>query len=259
MARAQELADWDGFKQARRRSRKRDGLLRGIGIATYIEACGNNGPETATLKLEQDGGVTLLIGSQSTGQGHATAYAQLVAEQLGLPPERVRMVQGDTDRIETGAGTGGSSSIPVGGVSRRRAPPRSSADKLKELAADALEASAGDLEIVDGAVRVAGTDRAIAFADLAKRPEATAGQAHAPRTTSAPHGADLSERHAYRRGRDRPGDRRDRDRQLCHRRRFRRDAQSAAARRPGAWRRGAGHRPGADGGHGLRRGLRPAR
>ena len=96
MARAQELADWDGFNK-RAAASKRAGRLRGIGIATYIEACGNNGPETATVRLERDGGVTVLIGSQSTGQGHATAYAQLVAEHLDLPPERVRVVQGDTD------------------------------------------------------------------------------------------------------------------------------------------------------------------
>ncbi len=123
-----------------RRSRERAGRLRGIGIATYIEACGNNGPETATLTLDRDGGVTLLIGSQSTGQGHATSYAQLIAEHLDLPPERVRMVQGDTDRIKTGAGTGGSSSIPVGGVSVDRAA-KTLAEQLKDLAADALEAS----------------------------------------------------------------------------------------------------------------------
>ena len=120
LARAQEIADWDGFNKRAAQSR-RAGRLRGIGIATYVEACGNNGPETATLTLDRDGGVTLLIGSQSTGQGHATSYAQLIAERLGLPPERVRMVQGDTDRIKSGAGTGGSSSIPVGGVSVDRA------------------------------------------------------------------------------------------------------------------------------------------
>ena len=120
MARAQEIADWDGFNK-RAAASKRAGKLRGIGIATYIEACGNNGPETANVRLERDGGVTVLIGSQSTGQGHATSYAQLVAERLDLPPERVRVVQGDTDAIATGAGTGGSSSIPVGGVSVDRA------------------------------------------------------------------------------------------------------------------------------------------
>ncbi len=171
LARAQELGDWDGFNKRAGQSR-RAGRLRGIGIATYIEACGNNGPETATLTLDRDGGVTLLIGSQSTGQGHATSYAQLIAERLDLPPERVRVVQGDTDRIKSGAGTGGSSSIPVGGVSVDRAA-TTLAGQLKEIAADALEASAGDLEIANGAVRVAGTDRVISFAELAAHPGAT--------------------------------------------------------------------------------------
>ncbi len=171
LARAQELADWDGFNKRAAESR-RAGKLRGIGIATYIEACGNNGPETATLTLDRDGGVTLLIGSQSTGQGHATSYAQLIAERLDLPPDRVRVVQGDTDRIRSGAGTGGSSSIPVGGVSVDRAA-TTLAEQIKEIAADALEASPGDLEISDGAVRVAGTDRVIAFAELAAHPGAT--------------------------------------------------------------------------------------
>jgi len=171
MARAQELTDWDGFTK-RAAAAKRAGRLRGIGMATYIEACGNNGPETAVVRLEHDGGVTVLIGSQSTGQGHATAYAQLVAERLDLPPERVRVVQGDTDLIATGAGTGGSSSIPVGGVSVDRAS-KTLAEQLKQLAADALEAAATDMEIADGTVRVAGTDRAITFVELATHPKAT--------------------------------------------------------------------------------------
>ena len=177
LARAQELADWDGFGKRAKES-KRAGRLRGIGIATYIEACGNNGPETATLTLDNDGGVTLLIGSQSTGQGHATSYAQLIAEYLDLSPERVRVVQGDTDRIKSGAGTGGSSSIPVGGVSVDRAT-KKLAEQIKEIAADALEAATGDLEIMDGTVRVAGTDRIISFSDLAAHPGATSDKLRA--------------------------------------------------------------------------------
>jgi carbon-monoxide dehydrogenase large subunit len=171
MARAQELADWDNFGK-RAREAKRAGKLRGIGIGTYIEACGGNGPETAHVMLDRDGGITVLIGTQSSGQGHATSYAQLVAERLDIAPERVRVVQGDTAAIPTGAGTGGSSSIPVGGVSVDRAS-KTLAENLKELAAEALEASAGDMEIVDATVRVAGTDRAISFADLAAHPAAT--------------------------------------------------------------------------------------
>jgi len=171
LARAQELIAWEGFNQ-RLREAKRGGKLRGIGIATYVEACGNNGPETATINLDKDGGVTVLIGSQSTGQGHATSYAQLVAERLDLSPDMVRVVQGDTDRIKSGAGTGGSSSIPIGGVAVDRAS-KTLGDQLKELAAEALEASTGDMEIANGAVRVAGTDRTISFADLAAHPAAT--------------------------------------------------------------------------------------
>jgi carbon-monoxide dehydrogenase large subunit len=177
LARAQELVDWDGFNKRAAQSR-RIGRLRGIGIATYVEACGNNGPETAAITLDRDGGVTLLIGSQSTGQGHATSYAQLIAQRLDLPPERVRVIQGDTDRIKSGAGTGGSSSIPVGGVSVDRAT-KKLVEQIKDIAADALEAAASDLEIVDGAVRVAGTDRVVSFADLAAHPRATPEKLHA--------------------------------------------------------------------------------
>ena len=196
MARAQEIADWAGFKKRAQAARER-GKLRGIGLATYIEACGGNGPETATVTLEKDGSVTLLIGSQTTGQGHDTSYAQLIAEQLGLPPDRVRMVQGDTDRIKTGAGTGGSSSIPAGGASVAGAT-KKLADNLKELAADALEASPRDLEIADGAVRVAGTDRMISFPDLAQRPGATddkltTSDAFAPPAPTFPNGSHVVE------------------------------------------------------------------
>jgi carbon-monoxide dehydrogenase large subunit len=166
MQRAQRLADWDGF-DTRAAASHENGKLRGIGLASYIEACGALGPESAKLTVEPDGGVTVLIGTQSTGQGHLTAYAQLIADHLGLPPERVRMVQGDTGRIATGGGTGGSSSITVGGVAVREAA-RRLGENLKQLASDRLEASPGDLEIADGAVQIAGTDRAISFAELAQ-------------------------------------------------------------------------------------------
>jgi carbon-monoxide dehydrogenase large subunit len=196
LARAQEVADWDGFNKRAAQS-KRAGRLRGIGLATYIEACGGNGPETANVRLDRDGGVTVLIGTQSTGQGHATSYAQIVAERLDIAPEMVRMVQGDTDVIATGAGTGGSSSIPVGGVSVDRAS-KTLGDQLKELAADALEASAGDMEISSGAVRVAGTDRSITFADLAARADATPEKLRAasdfgPEQPTYPNGTHIAE------------------------------------------------------------------
>jgi aerobic carbon-monoxide dehydrogenase large subunit len=196
LRRAQDHADWKGFERRLAQSRKA-GRLRGIGIATYVEACGNNGPDTARVRLDDDGGVTLLVGTQSTGQGHATAYAQIVADHLGLAPERVRMIQGDTDLVATGTGTGGSSSIPCGGASVAGAS-RKLADKLKEIAADALEAATADLEIAAGAVHVAGTDRMITFADLARRPEArrralSAEDAFTPEAATYPNGTHLAE------------------------------------------------------------------
>ena len=196
MARAQEIANWDGFKK-RAAASKKTGRVRGIGLATYIEACGNMGPETATVRLDKDGSVTVLIGSQSTGQGHATAYAQIVAEQFGIPSERVRMVQGDTDIVATGGGTGGSSSIPCGGASLDIAV-KKLAEQIKKLAADALEAAAGDLEIDSGTVRVAGTDRVVSFAELAGRPQAkpeqlTAADTWTPQQPTYPNGTHIAE------------------------------------------------------------------
>jgi len=180
MARAQEIAGWDGFAK-RAAASKRAGKLRGIGMSTYIEACASGYTETATLKLDKDGGVTVAIGTQSTGQGHATAYAQIVAGRLGLPPDKVRLQQGDTDTVATGEGTGGSCSIPIGGVSVDRAS-EALGEQLKELAGEALEASAGDMEIADGAVRVTGTDRIVSFADLASHPAATPDRLRAAKT-----------------------------------------------------------------------------
>src|SRR6201991_167113 len=168
MKRAMEIANWKEFPKRAKAARKL-GLVRGIGLATYVEVCGTMGEETANVALDPNGDVTILIGTQSSGQGHQTAYAQLIAEQFGLAPERVHIVQGDTDRVATGLGTGGSASIPTGGVSVQRAA-HDLGGKLKEIAAEALEAGIGDLEISNGTVRVAGTDRAVSFADLAKRP-----------------------------------------------------------------------------------------
>jgi aerobic carbon-monoxide dehydrogenase large subunit len=167
MKRAMDVANWKEFPR-RVRLAKKQGLVRGIGLASYVEVCGTMGEETANVRLDPNGDVIVLIGTQSSGQGHQTAYAQLVAEQFGLPPERVHVHQGDTDEIATGLGTGGSASIPTGGVSVERAT-RTLGGQLKELAAEALETSAGDLEINNGVVRIAGTDRSISFADLAKR------------------------------------------------------------------------------------------
>ncbi len=162
----------EGLWQARSRRRKKPGSCAASDLPPISRRAAATGRKPRPCGSSEDGDVTVLIGSQSTGQGHHTAYAQLVAEHLDLPPERVHVIQGDTDRIATGVGTGGSSSITCGGASVAGAA-KKLADNLKELAADTLEAAAGDLEIADGQVRVAGTDRAMSFADVARSPKAS--------------------------------------------------------------------------------------
>ena len=171
MRRAMELIDWAGFSK-RRALAKKQGKLRGLGMASYIEACGGGSPEPAYIGLEKDGTVTIRIGTQSNGQGHETAYSQLASQHLDLPLSRIRVLQGDTNQTPTGGGTGGSRSIPVGGAAVDIAA-RQLADNLKLLAADELEAAVNDLEIADGRVRVAGTDRSVDFAKLASSKKAT--------------------------------------------------------------------------------------
>ena len=166
MTRAMERAGWTDFDK-RLAASKKEGKIRGIGMATYIEACAFPGSEPAFLELNGDGTVTLKIGTQSTGQGHATAYAQIVAEKLNMPIEKIVMRQGDTDDLEDGEGTGGSRSIPLGGVSASRAG-EALAEKIRRIAADELEASPVDIELHEGSARIVGTDRSMSFAEIAK-------------------------------------------------------------------------------------------
>jgi carbon-monoxide dehydrogenase large subunit len=186
MKRAMEIANWKEFPK-RAKAAKKEGLVRGIGLATYVEVCGTMGEETAEVRLDPNGDVSVLIGTQSSGQGHQTAYAQIVAEQFGLAPERVHVFQGDTDQVSTGLGTGGSASIPTGGVSVERATHKLGVN-LREIAAEVLETSIGDLEISDGTVRIAGTDRSVSFADLAKRPGVDAAKLNASATFASADG-----------------------------------------------------------------------
>ena len=172
MNRAMERAEWTRFSERLEEAKAR-GKIRGIGMATYVEACAFPGSEPAHVELNGDGTVTLKIGTQSNGQGHATAYAQFVAEKLNLAMEKIRVRQGDTDELKAGGGTGGSRSIPLGGVSAARAG-EDLAEKIRKIAADELEASAADIELADGEARIVGTDRSIGFAAIAKaakRPE----------------------------------------------------------------------------------------
>ncbi len=159
-------AKWDEFAQRNEEAKSR-GKIRGIGMSTYVEACAFAGSEPAFVELQRDGSVELKIGTQSNGQGHATAYAQLAAEKLGIDYSKIIVRQGDTDELAAGGGTGGSRSVPLGGVSSVRAG-ENLAEKIRQLAADRLEASTGDIELMNGEARIVGTDRMVTFADLAQ-------------------------------------------------------------------------------------------
>lgn len=159
-------ADWDGFEVRLAESRKA-GKYRGIGMATYVEACAFAGSEPANLVLDETGLITLLIGTQTGGQGHATAYGQVVADVLGITLDQYECVQGDTDRVLAGGGTGGSRSIPIGLPSVEVAS-KTLSKQIKEIAADTLEVSVSDLELVDGTVRVVGTDRSMTLSEVAR-------------------------------------------------------------------------------------------
>ncbi len=196
MREALAKADQAGFP-ARLRASKKDGKLRGFGFASYIECTAWGSGEDVSVSLGQDGGVTVRIGTQSNGQGHMTAYAQAVSQALDIPPETITVVQGDTDQVRTGNGTGGSRSIPVGAVSAYRAS-ENLADKLKDLASEKLEASAADLVLGDGRVAVAGTDRSLSFAEIAALPQATperlaAASEFVPPDATYPNGTHVAE------------------------------------------------------------------
>ena len=139
MADALALADKPGLPARKAESAKR-GKLRGLGIATYIEQCGGGGDEMAELRFDSSGGLTLIIGTQSSGQGHQTAYAQIISERLGIPFEEIRVVQGDTDVVAYGSGTGGSRSLPVGGMSTKLATDKV-IERGRKIAAHLMEAA----------------------------------------------------------------------------------------------------------------------
>lgn len=178
MERALVAADHAGFP-ARKAAAAAKGKLRGLGLSTYIEACGlapsriagalgarGGLYESATVRVHPTGQVTVLIGTHNHGQGHETTFAQIAAEKLGVPFEDIDVVFGDTDRVQFGMGTYGSRSLVVGGAALAKASDRVIA-KGKKIAAHLLEASADDVEFAAGTFRVAGTDRAKSFAEIA--------------------------------------------------------------------------------------------
>jgi len=158
-------ADIDGFA-ARRRDSEARGLLRGLGFAYHIKGTGGSPTENVDIRFEADGTVSLITGTQTIGQGHETTFPQVLADRLGIPNERIRLVQGDTDRIPLGGGHGSSRATYMGGTAIWRASEEIIA-KDTPIAADALEAAAADIRFVDGRFEVVGTDRSIALLDVA--------------------------------------------------------------------------------------------
>lgn len=175
---AQKVADTDGFA-ARKAEAASRGKLRGIGYSTYLEACGiapsavvgSLGAraglfESANIRVNPTGSVTVFTGSHSHGQGHETTFAQLVCETLGLPMDQIDISHGDTNKVAFGMGTYGSRSLAVGGEAIMKALGKI-IDKSKKIAAHVLEASEADIEFKDGKFTVSGTDKEMTFGEVA--------------------------------------------------------------------------------------------
>ncbi len=157
--------DWAGFP-ARRAASAAQGKRRGIGLAYYLEATGGAPTERAEVRFAADGMVDVLVGTQSTGQGHETAYAMMTSFELGIPLEKIRIIQGDSDLIPTGGGTGGARSL----YSEGQAILLTAAtviEKGKQAASEHLEAAPVDIEFTKGTFSVVGTDKAVNILDLA--------------------------------------------------------------------------------------------
>ncbi|QFT92749.1 Carbon monoxide dehydrogenase large chain [Roseovarius sp. THAF9] len=172
-----EIIDKDGF-QKRLEDSKAKGKLRGLGVNCYIEACGIAPSnlvgqlgaraglyESATVRVNATGGITVMTGSHSHGQGHETAFPQVVADMLGIDESMVEIEHGDTANTPMGMGTYGSRSIAVGGSAMVKATEKIIA-KTKKIAAHLLEASEADIELKDGQFTVAGTDKSVAWGDV---------------------------------------------------------------------------------------------
>src|SRR5436190_426723 len=159
-------ADAAGFAARQAEARAR-GRYRGLGHAVYIEQSGFPPDEFAELRFDPAGTLTLLMGTQSSGQGHQTAYAQLAAERLGLSFDKIRVLQGDTAMIGFGRGTGGSRSLPVGGAAPMHAA-HNLIDQGKKIAAHMLEAAEADISFEDGVFAITGTDRSVSLEAVAR-------------------------------------------------------------------------------------------
>src|SRR5262249_35677078 len=163
---AWELADGKGFAQRRRESRKR-GRLRGLGVGNFLEVTAPPSKELADVAFNADGTVTLTTGTLDFGMGHATTFAQVLGEKLGIPVEKISLVQGDSDRLAAGGGSGGSKSLMHSGTAIVEASAKI-IEKGKEVASHVLEAAAADIEFSNGSFIISGTDRAVSLLELAR-------------------------------------------------------------------------------------------
>ena len=167
MKKAIDAADAKGFRQRKRESRRR-GKLRGLGIGSYLEVTAPPSKELGGIVFEADGSVTILTGTLDFGMGHATPFAQVLHEKLGVPFEKIRLMQTDSDRLPTGGGSGGSKSLMHTGTALVEASAKV-IDQGKLIASHVLEAAAGDIEFRNGRFTIAGTDRAIGIMELAAK------------------------------------------------------------------------------------------
>ncbi|MEJ2376438.1 MAG: xanthine dehydrogenase family protein molybdopterin-binding subunit [Pseudolabrys sp.] len=164
---ALEAADYAGFKKRKHESKK-NGLLRGIGIGCYLEVTAGGGKELGAIHFEKAGTVTIITGTMDFGMGHATTYAQMLTDMLGVPFERIRVVEGDSDRMAYGNGSGGSRSVMFAGAALSESS-EIVIERGKQVAAHVLEAAPGDIEFSAGRFTIAGTDRSISLMELAER------------------------------------------------------------------------------------------
>ncbi len=163
---ALERSDWAGFEARRQESESR-GKLRGIGMSYYVEICSALGDEAAQIRVEENGRVTALFGTQATGQGHETTYAQMVADVLGVDIDIVDVIEGDTEKAPAGYGTVGSRSMAIGGSSIILGAEQM-IDAGKNMAAEMMEAAVEDIEYERAEFRIAGTDRSVSLSEVGK-------------------------------------------------------------------------------------------
>ena len=160
-----ELADYKSFEKRRKQSRK-NGKYRGIGLSNTIERAAAPGTEGAEVRFDRTGSVTIFGGSNSQGQGHETVFKQIIADKFGMHPDQIRYIQGDTDAVFYGEGTGGSRSATMGGSAVSKAGDKV-IEKAKGIAAHALQVDIGEIKFVDGVFSAAKSNRTLTWKEIA--------------------------------------------------------------------------------------------